>query len=107
MVQGAVNAPGAVAYEPGRSLDWYVRAAGGFADTGDKDRAYVVQPNGDKETVQRRFLLADGQPRPRPGATVFVPARTVARAPSQLPTILGVAAQLLAGLATLVVVARQ
>jgi protein involved in polysaccharide export with SLBB domain len=106
-VRGAVNAPGAVAYEPGRSLDWYVRAAGGFADTGDRDHAYVVQPNGEKETVQRRFLLADGQPRPRPGATVIVPERRVPRAPSSLPTILGIAAQLLAGLATLIVVVRQ
>ena len=30
MVQGAVNSPGPVAYTPGKNLDWYVDAAGGY-----------------------------------------------------------------------------
>jgi protein involved in polysaccharide export with SLBB domain len=106
MVRGAVNAPGAVAFEPGRSIDWYVRAAGGYDATGDKDHAYVVQPNGDKETVQRRFLVADDQPKPRPGAVVVVPVRKVPPRGSPVPAIAGVAAQLLAALATIIAVTK-
>ena len=107
MVRGNVNAPGAVAYRPGKSLDYYVRAAGGYSATGDRKRAYVVQPNGQKESVQRRFLLADNSPPPRPGAEVFVPARPAGEGGTPFVSLLGAAAQLLASLVTIIVVARQ
>ena len=54
MVRGAVNSPGAVAFEPGKNLDWYVDRAGGYTQTGDNDRPYVTQPNGEREGVKRR-----------------------------------------------------
>jgi protein involved in polysaccharide export with SLBB domain len=107
MVRGNVNAPGAVAYRPGQSLDYYVRAAGGYSATGDRKRAYVLQPNGQKESVQRRFLLADNSPPPRPGAEVFVPARPAGEGGTPFVSVLGAAAQLLASLVTIIVVARQ
>jgi protein involved in polysaccharide export with SLBB domain len=106
-VRGAVNAPGPVAYVPGKNLDFYVRAAGGYTQKSDPQHAFVTQPDGRKEAVQRRFLLADGTPHPRPGAVVVVPAREGTQPPSQLPTILGVAAQVLASLVTLIVVAKR
>jgi protein involved in polysaccharide export with SLBB domain len=106
LVRGAVNAPGAVAFEPGRTIDWYVRAAGGYQETGDKNHTYVVQPNGDKETVQRRFLVADAQPKPRAGAVVVVPLRRLPPTPSQAPAIAGIAAQLLAAVATIIAVSK-
>jgi protein involved in polysaccharide export with SLBB domain len=74
-VAGAVNAPSAVAYVPGRSLDYYVRAAGGGGRAADLGRAYVQQPNGKVESVIRRRFLPDDQPTPRAGAQVVVPER--------------------------------
>ncbi len=106
-VRGAVNAPGAVAYVPGKNLDFYVRGAGGYTQKSDREHTFVTQPDGRKEAVQRRFLLADGTPHPRPGAVVTVPQREGNQPPSQLPTILGVAAQVLASLVTLIVVAKR
>jgi protein involved in polysaccharide export with SLBB domain len=103
-VLGAVNAPGPVAYTPGKNLDWYVRAAGGYAQNGDSRRPYLTQPDGKKETVSRRFLLSDDQPTPRPGAVVYVPTKRGSDQPSNLPAVLGVVASVLASLTTVAVV---
>jgi protein involved in polysaccharide export with SLBB domain len=109
LVEGGVNAPGPVAYTPGKSLDWYVNAAGGYSQHGDRNRAYVVQPNGKKAGVKRRFLLADTSPPPEPGARVYVPEKDlqIDPTPSNLPQILSTAAQVLAAIVTLIVVSRR
>jgi protein involved in polysaccharide export with SLBB domain len=107
LVQGAVNAPGAVAYTPGRSLDWYVNAAGGYTEKGDRRHPYVTQPNGTREGVTRKAIFADAVPRPEPGAVVFVPTRTVQEPSSNLASILGTAAQVMGALVTIIVVARR
>lgn len=106
-VMGGVNSPGSVAFVPGRSIDWYVRAAGGYSRRGDKKRVYVTQPNGKKETVSRRFLLPDGTPKPGPGAMVFVPEKDPAEPGSNIASILGTAAQVVGALVTIIVVARR
>ncbi len=103
-VLGAVNAPGPVAYTPGKNLDWYVRAAGGYAQNGDQQSPYLTQPDGKKETVKRRFLLSDEQPKPRPGGIIFVPTKRTGDQPSNLPAVLGIVASVLASLTTAVVV---
>ncbi|HLS46991.1 MAG TPA: SLBB domain-containing protein [Gemmatimonadales bacterium] len=107
MVRGAVNAPGAVAFRPGKNLDYYVRAAGGYSKSGDKHRAWVEQPNGEKQAVQRRTLLADTNPHPRPGAEIFVPERDPGQQGASIIAILGAAAQVMASLVTIIVVASQ
>ena len=107
IVEGAVNSPGAVAYSPGKSLDWYVDAAGGYTQLGDPKRAYATQPNGKREGVKRKFVLADKQPRPGPGAVVFVPTRVIQDTPSNAGAILATAAQVIGALVTIVVVARN
>jgi protein involved in polysaccharide export with SLBB domain len=107
MVQGAVNSPGAVAFTPGKNLDWYVNAAGGYTQAGDDHHPYVTQPNGRREGVKRRSILADRVPSPGPGAVVFVPTRTAQEPGSNLTAILGTAAQILGALVTIIVVARR
>ena len=107
MVEGAVNSPGAVTYTPGKSLDWYVDAAGGYTQLGDPKRAYATQPNGKREGVRRRAILADRQPKPGPGAMVFVPTRVIQDQPSSTGSILATAAQVLGALVTIIVVARR
>jgi polysaccharide biosynthesis/export protein len=107
MVEGAVNAPGAVPYTPGKSLDWYVNAAGGYSGVGDTRHAYVTQPNGKREGVKRRTVLADDVPKPKSGAVVFVPTRVAQEQPSNLPSILATTAQVLTALVTVILVAKQ
>jgi polysaccharide export outer membrane protein len=106
MVEGGVNSPGAVAYTPGKSLDWYVNAAGGYTQTGDSKRAYVTQPNGKREGVKRRVVLSDDVPKPKSGAVVFVPIRAAQDQPSNLAGVLSTAAQVISALVTIIVVTR-
>jgi protein involved in polysaccharide export with SLBB domain len=107
MVQGAVNSPGAVPYTSGRSLDWYVNAAGGYSQLADNKHPYVTQPDGTRSGVKRRVVLADNVPRPKPGAIVFVPVRTVQEQPSNITGVISTVAQVLTALVTIYVVARQ
>jgi polysaccharide biosynthesis/export protein len=74
-VVGAVNAPRGVAWVPGKSLDYYIRAAGGATRASDVAHSYVTQPDGSVETVHQRRFLPDGVPEPRPGSVVTVTAR--------------------------------
>jgi protein involved in polysaccharide export with SLBB domain len=106
IVDGAVNSPGAVVFTPGKSLDWYVNAAGGYTQLGDNKRAYVTQPDGKREAVKRRAVFADAVPKPKSGAVVFVPARRVQEQPSNIAGVLSVAAQVLSALGTIIVVTR-
>jgi polysaccharide biosynthesis/export protein len=107
MVRGAVNSPGPVAYEPGRNLDWYVDRAGGYTEKSDKTHPYVTQPNGEREGVKRKTIFADRVPRPKPGASVYVPTLVAKEAPSNLPSVLGTVAQVLGVLTTILVVATR
>jgi polysaccharide export outer membrane protein len=107
IVDGAVNAPGAVPYAPGKSLDWYVNSAGGYTQAGDNKRAYVTQPDGRREGVKRRTVFADDVPKPRSGAVVFVPTKAAQEQPSNLAGVITTVAQVLTALATIIVVARR
>ena len=73
-VKGAVNSPVAVTYVPGRSLEYYVNAAGGITRKGDIRYAYVTQPNGKVEATSGKFIFKN-DPHPRPGSTVYVPEK--------------------------------
>jgi protein involved in polysaccharide export with SLBB domain len=107
MVQGAVNSPGAVAYTPGKNLDWYVDAAGGYTQRSDKSHGYVTQPNGEREGVKRKVILSDRVPKPRPGAMVYVPTKIESEQPTNVAGILATAASILVSLTTVVILATQ
>ncbi|MDQ6689624.1 MAG: SLBB domain-containing protein, partial [Gemmatimonadota bacterium] len=106
-VQGAVNAPVAVTWEPGKTIEYYIRAAGGPSRKADPGRAYVTQPNGKVEAREAHFLMPDGLPQPKPGSTVFVPERDPADRPTDAIASLATLAQIMAGLATLIIAVRR
>lgn len=107
LVEGYVNAPGPVAYRAGKNLDWYVQAAGGYAQKGDHNRAYVTMADGQKRGVKRRAIFSDDVPVPVPGSRIYVPADLSERQPSTLPQTLGIIAQLATALVTIIVVSQQ
>jgi polysaccharide export outer membrane protein len=74
-IKGAVNMPSTVAYVRGRTIDYYVSAAGGATATGDDGRAFVIQPSGKLESVRRRLLAPSSNPEPKPGSIVTVPEK--------------------------------
>jgi protein involved in polysaccharide export with SLBB domain len=104
-VKGAVNSPIAVTYVPGRSLDYYVRAAGGITRKGDLRYAYVTQPNGKVEATGGKFIFRSN-PKPRPGSTVYVPEKTGTTGVNYLAT-LGTIAQLAASFVAIAIALKQ
>ena len=106
-VGGAVNSPVSVTYASGKTLDYYIRAAGGPSRKADVKRAYVTQPNGKVEARETNFLLPDGIPKPMPGSTVFVPERDPGEKPFDFLTSAGSIASILATLVTLTIALRR
>jgi polysaccharide biosynthesis/export protein len=106
-VQGAVNSPISVTYSPGKSLEYYIRAAGGPSRKADIGRAYVTQPNGKVEARQSRFLLPDGIPKPSAGSTVHVPERDPSDRPLDFLQGAGAIAQIAGSLIALVIALRR
>ena len=107
MVEGTVNSPGAVPYTEGKSLDWYVDAAGGYTQLSDRGHAYLTQPNGKREAVKRRVVLADGVPKPKSGAVIFVPAKRIQEQPANVAGFISTIAQVLTALVTVILVAKR
>ncbi len=101
-VGGAVNSPVAVSYVPGKNIDFYVGAAGGYTDKGDSKKAFTIQPDGKVQSVHRKFLIPDNVPDPRPGAHVIVPEK-VEHPPGNTLALVAVLATLVASLATVAI----
>lgn len=71
-VSGAVNSPGSVLWEKGKSLEFYLGAAGGFTYKADKSHLSVRYANGEVQS-RRKWLFATRDPTPGPGSELFVP----------------------------------
>jgi polysaccharide export outer membrane protein len=106
-VQGAVNTPIAVTYQRGKSMDYYIRAAGGPTAIADAGRAYVRQPNGKVQSREHRFLRPDINPDPEPGSVVVVPSRSPLDKPPDIFQVAGLIAQISAALVTLLIAVRH
>ena len=105
-VKGAVNSPVAVTYVPGRSLEYYVQAAGGITRRGDIRYAYVTQPNGKVEATSGKFIFRN-DPHPRPGSTVFVPVRDASQRSIDYLATLGTIAQLAASFVAIAIALKR
>ena len=106
-VRGAVNSPIAVAYEPGKKLDYYVRAAGGGTARADLSRAYVTQPSGKVESVMRRRMAPDDVPVPGAGSMVYVPQEDPSAKGAGFAAIAGSTAQVLGALVAILAISRR
>lgn len=93
-VEGSVHWPGAVAYQPGAALDYYVDGAGGYTRDADKGRTLVQQPNG----------LIEKRGRPEPGAVVIVPQRGSGRGGPGFVAIMSALSPLLSAATAIVAV---
>ncbi|HYD55100.1 MAG TPA: SLBB domain-containing protein [Gemmatimonadaceae bacterium] len=106
-VRGAVNSPVAVAYIPGRDIEYYINAAGGGNRKADLKRAYVTQPNGKVEAIRGRGpFVPRAVPEPQPGALVMVPERD----PAEKKDYIGMAgsvAQVLASIVGIVAIVAR
>ena len=72
IVAGDVLNPGALQFEPGKEVEDYLEEAGGFQETADKGRVFVVYPNGVAKPVTMS-LWTRSNIEIVPGTTIVVP----------------------------------
>jgi protein involved in polysaccharide export with SLBB domain len=106
-VRGAVNSPIAVAYQPGKKLDYYIRAAGGGSAKADLGRAYVTQASGKVESAKHRHLAPDDVPEPGAGSVVYVPQEDPTDKGPGYAAIAGATAQMLGALVAIIAISRR
>ena len=104
-MSGAVNSPGSVLWRRGADLNYYLSAAGGFAQRADKGAVSVRFANGEVRT--RGHGLFHGDPKPGPGSEVFVPAEDPTAHKTDYVALFGAIAQILASAVTIAVVATK
>lgn len=69
-ISGEVMYPISINYEKGKSLDYYIKRAGGYADRAHKSRTYAIYMNGAVEQLGRRANRSI-----QPGCEIVVPSQ--------------------------------
>ena len=67
-ISGDVMSPSTVAFQKGKSIDYYIDQAGGWGNLARKSRTYIIYMNG---TVAK----AGNGNKPQPGCEIVVPSR--------------------------------
>jgi protein involved in polysaccharide export with SLBB domain len=80
-IQGEVSNSGAIRYEPGRDIDYYINKSGGALLTADLDNIFIVHPNGETENFVNKsrlsFILEDNNKELiYPGSIIYIPQKT-------------------------------
>ncbi len=70
-ISGEVMFPTSMSYEKGKSLKYYIKRAGGFADRAHKSHVYAIYMNGSVKELGRRAGKGDIQP----GCEIMVPSK--------------------------------
>ena len=71
-VVGEVYSPSTHTFDSNISIENYVNKAGGFRDTADKDKMYIIRPNGETSPANRR-IFTNRSPNILPGSTIVIP----------------------------------
>ena len=72
LVTGDVLNPGAMQFFPGKSVGEYVNSAGGYQRSADRNKVFVVLPNGSAQPAGN-FFFQYAEAQVPPGSTVVVP----------------------------------
>ena len=99
-ISGEVMFPTSMSYEKGKSLKYYIKRAGGFADRAHKSHVYAIYMNGSVKELGRRTGKGDIQP----GCEILVPSKPQRNkmTPQEIMTIGTSTASLATVIATLV-----
>lgn len=69
-ISGEVMAPNAVVFRPGKTVAYYINAAGGFTDRSRRSRVYVIYQNG------KASINVLNNAKVEPGCTIVVPSKS-------------------------------
>ena len=71
-VLGEVMQPGSYSYQPGLTVEEYIKKAGGYAQFANNDLTFIVMPDGSARRMETSWLNFDVSTLP-PGSTIVVP----------------------------------
>lgn len=72
-VLGEVMQPGSYSYQPGLTVEDYVKKAGGYAQFAEDDLTFIVQPDGSARKVESSWLNFEAAKALPPGSAIVVP----------------------------------
>ena len=72
-VSGEVLNPIGLAYQPGRSMKYYIERAGGFSSDAKKGKVYVIYSDGTARVTKSG--LGRKYPKPEPGCQIIIPSK--------------------------------
>ena len=72
-VLGEVQNPFAKVYIPGKSVKYYIKNSGGWGDSPNRRKVYVIYPDGSSD-MTRNFIFST-YPRVKPGSQIIVPKK--------------------------------
>jgi protein involved in polysaccharide export with SLBB domain len=73
---GALSSSGSAQFIPGKDANYYFNKKGGLSDSADKDKVYVIQPNGETFNIKFNkniFVTNSEQVEIMPGSIIYVP----------------------------------
>ena len=73
LIDGEVLNPVGLAWQPGKSIKYYVDRAGGFSSNAKKGKVYVIYSNG-TTAITKNWIFKD-YPEVKPGSQIIVPSR--------------------------------
>ncbi len=73
LIDGEVYQPIGINFIGGKGTKYYVNQAGGFRNGAEKDKTYIIYPDGRALATRKIFGLINSYPKIEPGATVMVP----------------------------------
>lgn len=89
-INGAVMMPNTVSYREGKSVNYYIDQAGGFANGARKSKAFIIYMNGQVTKVR-----GGGSSKIEPGCEIVVPMKDKSKAGRwNIQTILGIVSSL-------------
>ena len=72
-INGSVQNPFSIVYEPGKNAKFYINKSGGFASDAHKKKTYVQYANG--ATAVTKSFIFKSYPEVQPGSQVIVPKK--------------------------------
>tara|TARA_B100000780_G_scaffold185092_1_gene129950 strand:+ start:1716 stop:3455 length:1740 start_codon:yes stop_codon:yes gene_type:complete len=77
-IQGEISTPGAIRYEPGKDIKYYINKSGGILNDADLNKIFIIHPNGESENLSSKsrlsFLSAEENKQLiYPGSIIYIP----------------------------------
>jgi protein involved in polysaccharide export with SLBB domain len=104
LIDGEVYQPIGINYIGGKGTKYYVNQAGGFKNGAEKDKTYIIYPDGRALATRKILGLFNSYPNIEPGAMVMVPKVVVENKTKKPLSIsdLALASSTIAGISTFI-----